>query len=120
MQLFDSAARMARVVRGDRQGLSDNQVEKLRESYGKGTMEIDQVQWYEILGKELLRPLYLFLFFSTSLWIYEEYEVYSFIVLGTCCLAIAATVVQLLSLNRKIHTMAYHHLDFPVLRNAAI
>lgn len=58
--------------------------------------------------KELVRPLYLFLFFSTSLWIYEEYYIYTFIVLATALFAIAVTVYQLLSLNKKIYLMAYY------------
>ena len=60
------------------------------------------MKWYELLIKEVFRPLYMFLFFSTSLWIYEEYYVYTFIVLATCLVAIGITVYQLMALNKKI------------------
>jgi P-type E1-E2 ATPase len=62
----------------------------------------------------------MFLFFSTSLWFYEEYYIYSVIILVTCLLAIGITVYQLLSLNQKIYNMAYYEIPINTLRNGHI
>lgn len=40
----------------------------------------------------MIRPLYLFLFFSVALWMYEEYIIYASIILGTSLIAIFLTV----------------------------
>lgn len=66
-------------------------------------MEIDRPSWYVILGKEIIRPLYLFLFFSTALWFYQNYRIYASIILGTSFIAIAISVYEIVTLHIKIH-----------------
>ena len=65
----------------------------------------------------MVRPLYMFLFFSVALWFYEEYVIYASIILGTSLFAITITVVELVLLNIKIYKMAYYEIKLNVLRN---
>ena len=68
----------------------------------------------------MIRPLYLFLFFSVALWFYEEYQIYASIILATSLVAIFITVYELLTLNIKIHEMAYYEVHVNVLRNGEV
>jgi magnesium-transporting ATPase (P-type) len=68
----------------------------------------------------VIRPLYIFLFFSTSLWFYEVYYIYAVIILVTCLSAIGITVYELLTLNQKIYNMAYYEIPIHTLRNGHI
>ena len=68
----------------------------------------------------MIRPLYLFLFFSVGLWYYEIYYIYASIILGTSLIAIFITVYELLTLNIKIHEMAYYEIKMNVLRNGMV
>ena len=83
-------------------------------------MEIERVSWAKLLVVEFFRPLYMFLFFSTSLWIYEVYYIYTGIVIVTCLTAIFITVYQLYSLNRKMYKMAYYEVNMHTLRNGQV
>jgi hypothetical protein len=91
-QLFDFQGRIRRITTAKDRGLTQRQVEELRKCYGKGAMEIEKPHWYVILIKEMLRPLYLFLFFSVALWFYELYNIYASIILGTSVFAIGISV----------------------------
>ena len=62
----------------------------------------------------------MFLFYSTSLWIYEEYYIYTTIIFCTCIIAIIITVYQLLALNLKIYQMAYYEIYMHILRNGTV
>jgi cation-transporting ATPase 13A2 len=98
------------------QGLSNKQVEDMRRCYGVGTMVIHQPSALELLVKELLRPLYLFLFFSVALWFYEKYYYYAGIILLTSSVAIIVNLIQMVQLNTKIFHMAYYEVKVHALR----
>ena len=88
----------------------------MRSSYGLGTMVIEQPTKVQILVKEITRPLYMFVFFSVALWLYQKYYYYAGIILLTTIVAIIATIIQMVSLNRKIYDMAYYEIIMNVLR----
>lgn len=64
--------------------------------------------------------MYLFLFYSVSLWYYELYYIYATIVLATTIIAIAITVYQLKALNNKIFQMAYYEVKLQALRDGSV
>jgi cation-transporting ATPase 13A3/4/5 len=71
-------------------------------------MVIHQSSPLELLVRELLRPLYLFLLFSVGLWFYEKYFYYAGIILFTSSVAIIVNLIQMVHLNAKIFNMAYY------------
>jgi hypothetical protein len=115
--VFDGKSRIMRITSSkDVNGLNDSEVSKLRNCYGQGAMEIERPTWYFILLNEMIRPLYLFLFFSVALWFYELYNIYASIILGTSLIAIGLTVYELVTLNNKIHNMAFYEVNLHALR----
>ena len=58
----------------------------------------------------------MFVFFSVALWLYQKYYYYAGIILLTTIVAIIATIIQMVSLNRKIYDMAYYEIIMNVLR----
>jgi cation-transporting ATPase 13A3/4/5 len=83
-------------------------------------MVIRQPSALELLIKELLRPLYLFLFFSVGLWFYEMYYYYAGIILFTSSVAIIVNLIQMVQLNAKIFNMAYYEIKVNVLREGKV
>jgi cation-transporting P-type ATPase 13A2 len=83
-------------------------------------MVIRQPSALELLVRELLRPLYLFLFFSVALWLYEEYYYYAGIILFTSSVAIIVNLIQMVHLNTKIFHMAYYEVKVHALREGGV
>lgn len=83
-------------------------------------MIIEQPTPLQLLLRELFRPLYLFLFFSIGLWLYEQYYYYSGILLLTSSVAILVNLYQMVQLNKKIFEMAYYEIKVNALRGGEV
>ena len=55
-----------------------------------------------------MRPLYLFIVFSTILWYTQEYTYYASVIIGTAALGVLTNLYQTYHNNKRIHEMAYH------------
>jgi cation-transporting ATPase 13A2 len=65
----------------------------------------------------LVRPLYLFLFFSVALWFSQMYYYFAGIILFTSIVAIGVNLYQKIELNNKIFNMAYYEVPLHALRD---
>jgi len=52
---------------------------------------------------EIMRPLYLFILFSSALWFYEVYYYYTGVILATAFIGIIINLYQTYQNNKKIH-----------------
>jgi len=80
----------------------------LRQSYGPGVMQLDFPSVPMLFFQEVMRPLYLFILFSCSLWVYEKYYYFSGVIFVTALVGILTSLYQTYQNNKKMHEMAYH------------
>lgn len=90
------------------------------ESYGPGVMIIDMPSIPMLFFQEVMRPLYMFIIFSCSLWIYEMYYYYSGVIFVTAAIGIITNLVQTYQNNKKIYEMAYNEEIISTLRGGDI
>lgn len=83
-------------------------------------MILPQIPIWLLFVKEIMRPLYLFIVFSTTLWFYELYYYYSAIIVLTASIGIGVNLVQTYRLNKKIYHMAYYETEVNVLRDGKV
>lgn len=67
---FQYRNRLIDIMKKPDQGFVHEEVQKMRACYGIGTMEIEQPNILVLFGREVFRPLYLFIVFSVTLWYY--------------------------------------------------
>ncbi len=83
-------------------------------------MEIDRPNILVLFAREVFRPLYLFIVFSVTLWLYEEYTYYACVIFGTSAISIGINLYQIRQLNEKIFHMAYYDIPLNVLRGGNV
>ena len=99
-------------------GLSSQEAEKLIRIYGKNTLNIDitSIKW--ILWTEISSPFFLFQIFSIALWMYEDYVLYSLVILVTLLISLVATVVETREALVKVQQVAAYSTLVTVKRDA--
>ncbi len=83
-------------------------------------MIIERPNILVLFGREVFRPLYLFIVFSVCLWTYEEYYYYAAVIFFTSAVSIAINLYQIKKLNEKIFHMAYYDIPVNVLRRNTV
>ncbi len=83
-------------------------------------MIIEKPSPFVFLIKDILRPLYLFLYLNVAVWIYQAYYYYSGVILGSLIIAVIINLVQTVQLNNKIYQMAYYSISVNVLREGKV
>lgn len=83
-------------------------------------MIIERPNILVLFGREVFRPLYLFIVFSISLWTYEEYYYYAGVIFVTSAVSIGINLYQIRQLNEKIFHMAYYDIPVNVLRENTV
>ena len=117
--LYDYVHRVKDIGRKQRAelGLSEGQVEHLRQTYGPGTMLIDRPTWLQLAVFELVRPLYIVLIFSVVFWTtLEPYYYFASALFTIFAIGVVVNLRHLKALNDKVFAMAYHSIDLDVLR----
>ena len=89
-------------------GLRGDEAEEMLKSFGPGAMILPEQPIWILFVKEVMRPLYLFIIFSTTLWFYQLYVYYAGIIVFTAAIGIIVNLIQTYKLNKKIHEMAYY------------
>ena len=77
-------------------------------SFGPGVMILPRKSLLRLFSEEVMRPLYLFIIFSATLWFYEQYIYYSAVIVFTSGIGIIVNLYQTYKLNNKIYEMAYY------------
>ena len=92
----------------------------MQKSFGPGAMILPEQPVWLLFVKQIMRPLYLFIVFSTTLWFYQLYIYYAAIIVFTAAIGIVVNLIQTYKLNKKIHNMAYYETDVNVLREGKV
>lgn len=117
---FEYRKTIAHIFKNPSQGFSNRTAQKMRSCYGPGTMIIERPNILVLFGREVFRPLYLFIVFSICLWTYEEYYYYAGVIFLTSAVSIGINLYQISQLNEKIFHMAYYDIPINVLRDNTI
>lgn len=98
-------------------GLSTTQAQQLLCLYGPNTLNIDITSIKSLLLEEACRPFFLFQVFSVVLWIYEDYVLYSLVILGTLVISLVATVWETREALVKVQQLAAYSTQVCTLRD---
>lgn len=63
-----------------------------------------------------MRPLYLFIVFSCSLWASQEYYYYAGVIFVTAVVGIVTNLIQTYQNNKKVYEMAFHEEIMSTIR----
>ena len=83
--------------------VTESDVPNLKEFYGPGVMKIEMPNIFMLFLQEVMRPLYLFIIFSTVLWYTQEYTYYASVIIGTAALGVLTNLYQTYQNNKRIH-----------------
>jgi len=102
-------------------GLTESQAYHLKYTYGPGTMIIRKPTILELLVKEIIQPLYIFLIFSVLFWyLAESYNYFATTLLVVFLIGVVINLYQMVQLFDKIFKMAYYEITLNVLRDGQV
>ena len=83
-------------------------------------MEIDQPTACDIFVKEILKPLYFFLFMNVIIQMVAAYYYYCIIIMISAFVGVTFTIKEVRSVNAQIHEMSYYEVPLSVLREGKV
>eukprot|EP00041_Stephanoeca_diplocostata_P039356 m.1618071 g.1618071 ORF g.1618071 m.1618071 type:complete len:1536 (+) comp25376_c1_seq1:138-4745(+) len=98
-------------------GLKESDISLLREQFGKNTLSIATPNFFTLYREQLLRPLSMFQFFTSALWMMDEYWQYTMFSLFNIFLFESTTVWQRLKTLKTLSGMSTKPYDVFVFRN---
>lgn len=98
-------------------GLKETDITLLREQFGKNTLSIATPNFFTLYREQLLRPLSMFQFFTSALWMMDEYWQYTMFSLFNIFLFESTTVWQRLKTLKTLSGMSTKPYDVFVYRN---
>ncbi|CAG9832357.1 unnamed protein product [Diabrotica balteata] len=82
----------------DTNGLTNEEYISSLDLYGKNKIEVEIKPYWTLFIEEVLNPFYIFQVFSVGLWLFDDYLLYAFCVVG---LTIFSSVTSLLQTRRQ-------------------
>ena len=77
--------------------------------------------YIDLIFKEILRPLYLFLIFSIAFWIWAlKYYYFAAVLFIISTIGLVGSLYQMIKINDRIFSMAYQDTQVNVLREGKI
>ena len=102
------------------QGLTTSQADQLLRLYGPNTLNIDITSVKSLLWAEASSPFFLFQIFSVVLWIYEDYVLYSLVILGTLLVSLVTAVRETRQALVKVQQVAAYSTQVRTLRDGEV
>ena len=84
-------------------GLSEEKVLNLRESFGIGTMVIEQPTIPVLFAREIVQPLYIFIIVSIIIWLFDNYQIYCAVIFFTLAFGVILNLYETYKSNKKIN-----------------
>jgi cation-transporting ATPase 13A3/4/5 len=92
-------------------------VQARMELYGRSEIDVPIPPIFTILVNEVLNPFFLFQAFSISLWLYEQYRLYAFIILIMTLFSVTIAVIDIRQNAAKVRAIAVLPALAKVLRD---
>ncbi|XP_060098774.1 probable cation-transporting ATPase 13A5 [Heteronotia binoei] len=96
------------------EGLTTEQQEFRKLVCGPNTIEVEISPIWKLLFKEILNPFYVFQAFTLTLWLSQNYFVYSSTIIFLSIIAITFTVYDLRQQSIKLHNLVEEHNNVTV------
>ena len=116
---FDHHKRVSHLMNGkDTDGVSSCQAHELLMTYGAGGMMIQKPKKKDLLLKEILKPLYIFLFISVLFWVFiSRYHYFAGFVFCASLLGLFTNLYQMVKLNNRIFSLVQYETQINALRD---
>eukprot|EP00039_Didymoeca_costata_P012204 m.175013 g.175013 ORF g.175013 m.175013 type:complete len:1509 (+) comp15415_c0_seq4:169-4695(+) len=99
------------------EGIQESELGQARDQYGKNTLTLPKPNFLTLYKEQLLSPLAMFQFFTSALWMMDEYWQYTMFSLMNILIFESTTVWQRLKTLQTLSGMSSKPYDIHVYRN---